>query len=110
MIGLRRHRWVLSERCSIRFPFSSGTCFTAGALGLAGVALYFYTERNANRNCSSAESRDLNDECLSWTWDFYDNHDIWHLLSGTGIFMAFLALLTLDDNLMFVPRDEIPVI
>ena len=108
MFGLR-HEWEVSKRVgSCSFPFSSGTMFTFGTLVMTGIALYFYTARNANRNCSSAESRDLNQECIFL--DFYDNHDLWHFFSGAGLFMAFLALLTLDDNLMFVPRDKIPVI
>ena len=41
--------------------------------------------------------------------DFYDNHDLWHYFSAAGIFMAFLALLTIDDDILFVPRDKIDV-
>jgi hypothetical protein len=42
-------------------------------------------------------------------FDFYDGHDLWHFFSAAGIFMAFLALLTVDDDLLNVPRSEIEV-
>jgi hypothetical protein len=41
--------------------------------------------------------------------DFYDGHDLWHFFSAAGIFMAFLALLTVDDDLLDVPRSDIEV-
>ena len=95
-------------KLSLRSPFASGTVFTILAMIMGVVAMFFYTSRNADRNCSAAESRNLNAECPYF--DFFDNHDLWHLFSGAGIFMAFQALLTVDDNLMTVPRSEIPVI
>jgi predicted membrane channel-forming protein YqfA (hemolysin III family) len=52
-------------------------------------------------------ARNLNEAC-SWL-DFFDNHDIWHLLSSTALFCTFICLLTIDDDLLFVPRDKIPV-
>ncbi len=64
-------------------------------------------DRSANRNLSPAESRALNEPCAFL--DFYDNHDIWHFASAGAIFMAFLALLTLDDDYIARPRDEIEV-
>ena len=38
-----------------------------------------------------------------------DNHDIWHFLSATSLFLSFMILLTLDDDLAEKPRREIPV-
>jgi hypothetical protein len=73
----------------------------------AGIAFYYYKNRNANRNLSPAESRNLNEDCI-WL-QFYDNHDLWHFFSAAAIFMAFLGLLTVDDDLLEVPRDKIYV-
>jgi len=56
----------------------------------------------------AAESRNLNEECMFM--DFFDNHDLWHFFSGAMLFVAFLTLLVVDDNLMFKPRKDIPVI
>ena len=54
-----------------------------------------------------AESRNINGECL--IGDMSDTHDIWHMLSAAGLFFTFLMLMTLDDGLFHVPREEIPI-
>ncbi|XP_070548975.1 SID1 transmembrane family member 1-like [Ptychodera flava] len=55
-----------------------------------------------------AESREGNRDCL--LFDFYDDHDVWHMLSACGLFFTFMILLTLDDDIDDrKPRDEIPV-
>merc|ERR1712029_475549 len=109
MFGHFRHKWQPCDgKVSIPSPISSGTFFTFGSLVTAGFAFYFYTSRNADRNCSAAESRNLNEECMFM--DFFDNHDLWHFFSGAMLFAAFLTLLVVDDNLMLKPRKDIPVI
>lgn len=40
---------------------------------------------------------------------FYDNHDLWHMLSAVALYLSFSALLTWDDGLSAVKRSEIPV-
>ena len=40
---------------------------------------------------------------------FSDNHDLWHFFSAAGVFMAFLALLTVDDDLLATEREDIEV-
>jgi len=40
---------------------------------------------------------------------FYDNHDIWHFLSAISLFLNFMMLLTIDDDLHLKPREKIPV-
>ncbi|XP_044525114.1 SID1 transmembrane family member 1 [Gracilinanus agilis] len=54
-----------------------------------------------------AESREKNRDCI--LLDFFDDHDVWHFLSATALFFSFLVLLTLDDDLDVVRRDQIPV-
>jgi hypothetical protein len=49
----------------------------------------------------------LNVECPYL--DFYDYHDVWHFCSAAAIFLAILGLLTVDDDLLFVRRDQITV-
>ena len=41
--------------------------------------------------------------------DFFDNHDVWHFLSATALFLAFIFLLTIDDDLLLVDRSKIKV-
>ena len=41
--------------------------------------------------------------------DFYDNHDVWHIISSLALFFGFVTVLTLDDHLLNKPRNEIRV-
>lgn len=41
--------------------------------------------------------------------DFYDNHDIWHFLSAISLFLSFMVLFTLDDDVVNIPTATIPV-
>eukprot|EP00050_Salpingoeca_kvevrii_P001186 m.164658 g.164658 ORF g.164658 m.164658 type:complete len:75 (+) comp10315_c0_seq2:2359-2583(+) len=52
-------------------------------------------------------SREGNRNCI-WM-DFYDAHDIWHILSAGGLFFSSVFLLTLDDNLLSKKRKDIHV-
>ena len=61
----------------------------------------------ASSNLPPAESRHLNKDCV--LFHFYDNHDIWHFLSATSLFLSFMILLTWDDDLENTPRNKIPV-
>jgi hypothetical protein len=85
----------------------AGFIFAASAIICAIFAAKFYLSRNSNRNKSPAESRDMNGDCVFL--DFYDNHDLWHFFSAATIFLIFLGLLILDDDLLDVPRDQILV-
>ena len=70
-------------------------------------ALYFFVTKSTSWVLSPAASRHLNSECT--LFNFYDNHDIWHFLSATSLFLSFMILLTLDDDLTEKPRELIPV-
>ena len=41
--------------------------------------------------------------------DFFDNHDLWHFLSATALFLANIFLLTIDDDLLLRNRNKINV-
>ena len=68
---------------------------------------YFFINKSTSWVLSPAASRHLNSECT--LFNFYDNHDIWHFLSATSLFLSFMILLTLDDDLTEKPRELIPV-
>ncbi|XP_046446451.1 SID1 transmembrane family member 1-like [Daphnia pulex] len=70
-------------------------------------AMYFFINNAATWSKTAAESRIFNRECQ--VLSFYDNHDIWHFLSAGSLFFFLMTLLTLDDDLAYTPRDEIPV-
>ncbi|XP_026960726.1 SID1 transmembrane family member 1 [Sagmatias obliquidens] len=81
-------------------------CIVATAAVWA-AALYFFFQNLSSWEGTPAESREKNRECI--LLDFFDDHDIWHFLSATALFFSFLVLLTLDDDLDVVRRDQIPV-
>ena len=70
-------------------------------------AMYFFINKSTSWVLSPAASRHLNSECA--LFNFYDNHDIWHFLSATSLFLSFMILLTLDDDLVDTPREKIHV-
>ena len=70
-------------------------------------ALYFFLDARTNSENTPAESRNYNEKCV--IFDFYDNHDIWHIFSAGGLFFSFMMLLTLDDGLFYTPRHNIHV-
>merc|ERR1712061_19982 len=101
-----RHDGGCTGACCKQF-IHAGSFFAISAFFLFAIGLIFYVNRSANRNLSPAESKNLNVDCTFL--DFYDNHDLWHFFGAAGIFMAFCSLLTADDDLLNVHRDQIPV-
>ena len=82
-------------------------CVFLVSLVLWFAALYFFNSRASNFYLTPAGSRDLNQECI--LFDFYDTHDLWHMLSAYGLFLNAVVLLSLDDDLFAHPRNSIPV-
>ncbi len=70
-------------------------------------ALYFFTRGLTSWVDTPAVSREGNQPCT--LLDFFDSHDVWHMLSSGGLFFGSVALLTLDDDLVDVERYKIPV-
>uniref|UniRef100_A0A7M4ETU1 SID1 transmembrane family member 2 n=1 Tax=Crocodylus porosus TaxID=8502 RepID=A0A7M4ETU1_CROPO len=82
-------------------------CIVATAI-VWGAALYFFFQNLSSWEVKTpAESREKNRPCA--LLGFFDDHDIWHFLSAAALFFSFLVLLTLDDDLDTVRRDQIPV-
>ena len=72
--------------CVVKFLFGSAIVV------IMGVALYFFRGKPTTDKSESPEkSRDLNGECFSS--DFFDDHDIWHILSSSGLFMGALMMI-----------------
>ncbi|EDV23206.1 uncharacterized protein TRIADDRAFT_27559, partial [Trichoplax adhaerens] len=76
-----------------------------GALWVS--AIYFFFHPVSCWQCSPANSREYNKPCIFL--NFFDEHDVWHLLSAGALYTSLLLLLTLDDDLISVPRDKIRV-
>jgi len=71
------------------------------------AALVFFTRGLTNWQFSAAKSREGNKDCS--LFNFYDDHDIWHLLSSMAMFFTFMSLMTLDDDLNNKERSRINV-
>lgn len=72
-----------------------------------GASLNFFLRKSTSWAVTPAQSRAYNEPCQ--ILDFYDRHDIWHFLSAISMFFSFMTLLTLDDDLIHVPRTKISV-
>ncbi|KAF2901357.1 hypothetical protein ILUMI_04829 [Ignelater luminosus] len=88
-------------------PTLESLCYLFLAIITWGVAFRFFLMNSSQWMVSPAESRQRNTHCVAM--DFYDNHDIWHFSSASALFFSFMLLLTLDDNLIDTPRNEIIV-
>ena len=59
---------------------------------LNGFALtFFFAKETTDKSKSPEKSRDLNQECIFLA--FFDWHDVWHIFSSFGLFMAALMVI-----------------
>ena len=74
----------------LRLLFRVG--FVLGTVGIWVAALvFFFFKETTNKVKSPEQSRDLNQECF-WL-DFFDSHDIWHILSSFALLMSALLVI-----------------
>ena len=70
----------------------SKVLYTCTILTLNGLALWiFFAKETTDKSKSPEKSRDLNQECIFL--DFFDWHDVWHIFSSFGLFMAALMVI-----------------
>lgn len=69
--------------------------------------LYFQIDLTEWRK-SAAFSREGNNKCT--LWNFYDEHDIWHMCSAVAILFLYMTLLTMDDGVQDIDQDELRLI
>ena len=100
--------WV-NGNDSIHFSWvlNAGLWYTLLAIGFSIGAGLCFLQSNSSRKDAPAQSRNMNNDCIFL--DFFDSHDLWHFFSASAVFMAFLGLLTVDDDLLYTARDEIDV-
>ncbi|ODM96321.1 SID1 transmembrane family member 1 [Orchesella cincta] len=82
----------------------------AGVIG--GFSLQYFVRAPAQWELSASASRAENEDCLSGWFPFhpfYDSHDAWHFLSAAALFLAFMGLLIVDDDLITTKQSSIPV-
>ena len=78
--------------------FGLKVLFSIVIVVILSIALYFFLAKaTTNKRQSPEKSRDLNEECVSY--DFFDDHDIWHILSSCGLFMGALMMIHVSYKL-----------
>lgn len=97
---------VMKLRHGEKIRLQPAVYLVMSCLSWAGAGYFFFNSSTSSHE-SPAMSRWHNQDCIML--HFYDNHDIWHFLSAISLFLGFMILLTLDDDLKQVPREKIPV-
>lgn len=72
---------------------------------ILGTSLYFFINNPTNIFLSQQESSELNKDCK--LLKFFDNHDIWHILSSLGLYLFMNILLYIDYDLEFQEKIEL---
>ena len=71
------------------------------------TALYFYINATTNIFLPLAESNTMGKPCV--LFGYFDNHDIWHILSASALFIFMNIILFLDDDMDAVISETIVV-
>ena len=69
------------------------------------MSLLFFANGVSDKSLTHAESNALNKPCA--LFDYFDYHDIWHILSATGLFLFMIVVYIIDHGLDNVSRSEI---
>lgn len=72
------------------------------------LSLYFYSQTNYNTFVSIEESNRINEDCI--IFHYFDNHDIWHFMSATTLFIFILIILFIDYDLEYQKHENIDII
>ncbi|XP_044754541.1 SID1 transmembrane family member 1-like isoform X2 [Coccinella septempunctata] len=97
---------------SMKIIHKERICIEAIVYGVLGVltwtvATIFFLDAATLWTVTPAESRQWNQECI--LMDYYDKHDVWHLLSAPALYFTFMFLMCLDDDIIDERQDNIPV-
>ena len=72
-------------------------CWIVIDLIIVILSLVFYVKTSTNTFLSPEQSRDLNEPCIIFS--YFDYHDVWHILSATGLFIFMTIVFFLDSNI-----------
>ena len=76
-------------------------------LAIISLSLVFFLKTSSNIFLTIEESNALNHPCV--LFNYFDYHDIWHILSATGLFIFINIVYFLDKNLSSIMDTDIPV-
>ena len=71
------------------------------------VAIIYYSAAVTDKMESHADSDKLNRPCA--LFDYWDYHDIWHILSAIGLFFFMIIVYVLDRGLIHTDIRNLPV-
>ena len=74
---------------------------------IISFAIIFYLDNVSNILLTPKESKALNKDCI--LFGYFDNHDIWHILSACGLFNFMCLIYFIDIDLNNIPYNEITV-
>ncbi|CAG9819072.1 unnamed protein product [Phaedon cochleariae] len=85
-------------------------CFEAICYGLLSLGCWagsavFFLDNATLWTVTPAESRQWNQACI--LINFFDKHDVWHLLSAPALYFTFMYLMCLDDDIIDILRESI---
>jgi hypothetical protein len=72
-------------------------CWIIIDLVIVILSLVFYVKTSTNTFLSPEQSRALNEPCIIFS--YFDYHDVWHILSATGLFIFMTIVFFLDSNI-----------
>ena len=72
-------------------------CWIIIDLVIVILSLIFYVKTSTNTFLSPEQSRELNEPCIIFS--YFDYHDVWHILSATGLFIFMTIVFFLDSNI-----------
>ena len=68
-------------------------------LFFTSASLYFFFKSNTNIMLTHEESEELNDSCV--LFNYFDNHDLWHILSATALYIFMNLILFIDYDIEY---------
>lgn len=97
---------------SMKLLHKERLCIEAVVYGVLSLVFWmasavFFFDTATMWMVSPAASRTWNKGCV--LMNFFDNHDIWHLLSAPALYFTFMLLLCLDDDLVQTSQENINV-
>ena len=73
-------------------------CWIVIDLIIVILSLIFYVKTSTNTFLSPEQSKELNEPCI--IFNYFDYHDVWHILSATGLFIFMIIVFFLDSNIV----------
>tara|TARA_B110001469_G_C9594211_1_gene295003 strand:- start:32 stop:1210 length:1179 start_codon:yes stop_codon:yes gene_type:complete len=73
-------------------------CWIVIDLIIVILSLLFYVKTSTNTFLSPEQSKELNEPCI--IFNYFDYHDVWHILSATGLFIFMIIVFFLDSNII----------